>query len=929
MASESADAFEEALRQAAAERETCVGSFTTDCVGCRYYAGVVHAGEFVTLVREPHNEYDANAVRVDNLSGTQVGHINRHAAVLLAQLLDDGSLSARVEASAPYPARSVFTVPVLLSVFAPPETAERVRAILGGRLTPQLPAAPAAASPRAASVVSRRSLETRGHTSQADLDGLLSALEAAQDNTPPFDAASAPALFTQLFPHQAAGVAWMLQRERNPDNVDSGGLPPFWSRAPEGGFLNEITMSGSRAAPSPVRGGALFDDMGLGKSLQTLAVLCANAAPPAAAAAGPAADAADLEDLSLKQLKALAAKAGVPVSGTKAALATKLRDSRAASTASPAPGDRRATLIVCPVSVVASWEDQIATHLAPGSLKVHTYLGAARNPDPVFLASCDVVLTSYATLGGDLEAQGGTKRKRPSGLLAVQWRRCVLDEAHTVRNRATRAARACLTLDADLRWCLTGTPITNKSEDVFTLLAFLRAAPLADWAVFSRSIARPLREGDPAALARLRLLLRTLSLRRTKALLASRLPPKTVEVRTVRLDAASRDAYDCLFDSARGVVRAALASGGDGSLLAAYTGVLECILRLRQAADATSLVPPARLAAARAVAQRFAASRSALSPAQLSGDEVKRLFAALAGALGGDVASAANADADAAPTAADAGAAPAPLIDEAGVADDCAVCLEALTEESARVLRACRHALCDDCLGRLVAAGGHVRCPLCRAPFAASDILSKAVLLEAAGSQEPAAAAEAAPADAAAGPPPKALALLEALCAMRASDGDAKAVVFSQFTSFIDLLGPALAAAGFACARLDGSMAADARRAQLASFRRPNAGGGPRVLLASTRAAGVGLNLTETSHVFLMDVWWNAATDEQAMDRVHRLGQTRPVSVVRFIGERTIEENILALQARKAALGAGALRRLTAEEARAGRAAELRSLFDV
>ena len=78
----------------------------------------------------------------------------------------------------------------------------------------------------------------------------------------------------------------------------------------------------------------------------------------------------------------------------------------------------------------------------------------------------------------------------------------------------------------------------------------------------------------------------------------------------------------------------------------------------------------------------------------------------------------------------------------------------------------------------------------------------------------------------------------------------------------------------------------------------------------------------------LMDLWWNAATDDQAMDRVHRLGQRRAVHVVRYVAEASIEQNILDLQAKKAALGKGALGKLTAEETRAARAADLRSLFD-
>jgi len=308
-------------------------------------------------------------------------------------------------------------------------------------------------------------------------------------------------------------------------------------------------------------------------------------------------------------------------------------------------------------------------------------------------------------------------------------------------------------------------------------------------------------------------------------------------------------------------------------------------------------VPPARLAAARALlASRGAGGAAAPIPPA----EVAKLFAALAGALG-------EAEAEA---------------EAASGASDCCICLEELSEESARLLRACRHALCDGCLGRLVAGGG-AKCPLCRAPFGQADVLSRAALEAAAAASEPSAPPPAA------GIPPKAQALLEALAAMAASEAEEKAVVFSQFTSFLDVLQPLLAAAGFAAARLDGSLSGEQRKAALAAFRTPNGQGGPRVLLVSTRAGGAGLNLTTASRVFMMDAWWNASVDEQAMDRCHRLGQTRPVLVVRYVAEGTIEEKIMALQRAKAALGTGVLRRLSAEEARASRVADLRSLFEL
>ncbi|MCC6641999.1 MAG: DEAD/DEAH box helicase [Deltaproteobacteria bacterium] len=142
-----------------------------------------------------------------------------------------------------------------------------------------------------------------------------------------------------------------------------------------------------------------------------------------------------------------------------------------------------------------------------------------------------------------------------------------------------------------------------------------------------------------------------------------------------------------------------------------------------------------------------------------------------------------------------------------------------------------------------------------------------------------------------------------------------KALVFSQWTSLLDLAEPELARAGIGFLRLDG--ATRDRGAVVAEFQSP---AGPPVLLISLRAGGVGLNLTAADHVFLLDPWWNPAVEDQAADRAHRIGQDRPVIVHRLVAEDTVEERILALQERKrdlarAALGeAGAATAITRED---------------
>ena len=128
------------------------------------------------------------------------------------------------------------------------------------------------------------------------------------------------------------------------------------------------------------------------------------------------------------------------------------------------------------------------------------------------------------------------------------------------------------------------------------------------------------------------------------------------------------------------------------------------------------------------------------------------------------------------------------------------------------------------------------------------------------------------------------------------SGGGHRALVFSQFTGFLDKVREALDAAGVPFCYLDGKT-----RNRAAVLRRFKDGSVP-VFLISLKAGGFGLNLTEADYCFLLDPWWNPATEAQAVDRTHRIGQTRNVMVYRLIASGTIEEKVMALKQRKAEL---------------------------
>ncbi len=229
---------------------------------------------------------------------------------------------------------------------------------------------------------------------------------------------------------------------------------------------------------------------------------------------------------------------------------------------------RGRTLVVCPRSVVFNWADEIA-RFRP-SLRVAVYHGTERELDP----NADVTLTTYAVLRLDVET-----------LAKTEWDVVVLDEAQAIKNATSQTARAAFQLSSRFRVALSGTPVENRLEELWSVMHFANPGLLGGLTSFQERYVTPIQNGERDAAARLRARIKPFVLRRMKKDVLPELPPRTEARLFVELEATERAVYDAVRVATRKEVAEKLAHGG--SVLAA----LEALLRLRQAACHAALVP--------------------------------------------------------------------------------------------------------------------------------------------------------------------------------------------------------------------------------------------------------------------------------------------------------------------------------------------------
>ena len=230
-----------------------------------------------------------------------------------------------------------------------------------------------------------------------------------------------------------------------------------------------------------------------------------------------------------------------------------------------------ASLVVAPASVVYNWQNEIL-RFAP-TLNVQVFNEADDRAQLIEKAeNYDVVLTTYGLLVREAEVLAGKS-----------WNVVCLDEAHTIKNRATKMSQAAMSLKAEMRIALTGTPLQNYLSELWNLFQFINPGLLGSFETFLHDFITPIEaEHNKQRQALLRRMLQPFLLRRTKAEVIDELPEKTEIIRRIELSADERIAYEALRIEAQQMVDQA--EKVDMNVLASIT-------RLRQAACSLDLVP--------------------------------------------------------------------------------------------------------------------------------------------------------------------------------------------------------------------------------------------------------------------------------------------------------------------------------------------------
>ncbi|KAL4780377.1 SNF2 family N-terminal domain-containing protein [Aspergillus varians] len=711
------------------------------------------------------------------------------------------------------------------------------------------------------------------------------------ENIPEMD--PPPLVTTPLLRHQKQALWFMTEKEKprkfGPKEEDNNSLWRLEYGANGAKRFREI-ISGTiiKEEPPQSLGGLLADMMGLGKTLSILSLVVS----------------------SLTEAKEWANMIPSP----------ELVKSQ------PGIRNTKTTLLVVPLSTVNNWMSQIKEHLRDDAVSSYVFHGSSRITSVDELSKYDLVITTYSIVLSEISGRG-SRRAGTSPLNKMNMFRIVLDEAHTIREQSAAQTQAIFKLHSQRRWSVTGTPIQNRLEDLLSVTKFLGLYPYDDRSRFGMHILSRFKTGDATVLASLRVLVDSFTLRRVKDKID--IPARHDKIVMLDFSESERQLHEFFRKESNVMMR--VIAGEDKSQMKGrmYHHILKAMMILRQiSAHGKELLGNDERARIKGLSVNDAIDLEE-GPNDGGGANDMKAYEMFT------------------------------LMQESS-ADSCAVCSRRLEEPNTdtngavapgktntiAIMLPCLDVLCPECFSgsqqtfdnQIGGPGSFdVKCNVCDGWIPASysritvNGLQDYLMEQARAKQNRKQAKTLGEYE---GPHTKTKALLSNLLetaeeSANLPEGEPpiKSVVFSAWTSHLDLIEIALRDQGLTgYNRLDGTMTLAARNKALDTFRDDN---NITILLATIGAGGVGLNLNAASHVYIMEPQYNPAAVAQAVDRVHRLGQTREVTTVQFLMKDSIEEKIFDLAKKKQQLADLSLNRgkLDKSEVQEKRMREYRSLF--
>ena len=699
-------------------------------------------------------------------------------------------------------------------------------------------------------------------------------------------------LKAELYPHQIEGYEWMIKRETH--SIES---QPY--------------------------GGIIADEMGLGKTMQMIALLLHRH---------------DIPQLKIDKNNELMIK-----------YINSLKKSQC-------------TLIVCPVSVMDHWEREIKKWTVRGKLIIYKYYGNNRLKNIERLSiNYNIIITTYGCIQSEWNEWKKLEDKRLTEMKDIKkqitilqrhqlrygdindmidlnelkklkiklqilinkkyikpilsqilFKRIILDEAHQIKNYKSKTHKAICDLRGKSYWFMTATPIQNTLDDLYAAFHFLKYKYYMNYINWKNSILN-----HSKGIQRIQAILSVIMLRRLKCDYIDngknnknekeekkeeeqekkliKLPDKIIITHDIEFNKYERFIYDKLKNLMNKIF---IGYQKNNSIGKNFSQCLKMLLQLRMSCNHLLLIKNSvykihsilndnnskqknmNIKQILSVLDDHKDNNNNFECSQHYLDEIKNAL-------------------------------------QSGN-DECPLCLDMIKNVS---ITNCGHRFCTECLNEIIDEKEmrlkrkyksnfdeiiqkkrfFIQCPVCRKKLKRNDITriikkndndkNELNLINNNKLNESSSKIK------------KLMELLEDLHFNK--EPNAKCVIFSQWTSMLDIIENELInKKGFGYCRLDGKMTANNRSKSISKLNKDLS---CWIMLISLKAGGVGLNLVAANHVFMMDIWWNPAIEDQALDRVHRIGQLKKVKIHRIIIKNSIEQKVLKLQDKKRKIAQQAL----------------------